>query len=223
MARPPHANPRLWELGVLNNPSPSTLTPCLVIGFDDLERRIQEQNKARQRYEDVLLVLNEKIAEMQKTHEQTVKTEVEAIAARHLKLVHRLTRLMSAVESQRAADLPLNEQEIDYRRKLEQVYRDLLKHGQFQAKIDELAAISRAMDGRGGAGGAGSDESGGALGSDSPFAGMGSSKQLDPASARHLYEFLDEHREYLERMVEEVSLAKKDVAAVVKKLDSDPL
>jgi len=48
VVKPPHADAAVWARGVAANPDPTTLAPCLVVGFPDLERRLGEHHKAVQ-------------------------------------------------------------------------------------------------------------------------------------------------------------------------------
>ena len=209
VARPAHANPRLWEQGVLNNPSPETLVPCLVVGFEDLDRRIQEQTRARQRYDELLSLLERRVQEMAATQEQELRARIEDALATQAELSHRLMKVMSGVEASRAADLSLNESEVDYRRKLEALFRELGRQGQYKQRIGELAATVRAMQSANGAG----DLSGAGIG------GAGLPGHLDPASEQQLFTHLDAQREFLERMADDVTLARKDAAVVLKGVD----
>lgn len=174
--------------------------PCLVTGFEDLERRIGVQHTAKQRYQELLLLLEAKTKEIQQQQEHTVRAEIEQVTATHLEQSHRLLRLMSLIEMTQSADLPLNDAEIDYRRKLETVYKELQKQVARQRKLSELAEALR-MSGRGSG--------------DSSLP-----RSLDFQSQERLYQYLDSQGDYLEQLAREVSLAKSDVTVVRKGLGS---
>lgn len=176
------------------------IVPCLVTGFEDLERRIAIQNQAKQRYQELLLLLEAKAKDVQQQQENTIRAEIEQVNSTYLEQSHRLLRLMSLIEVTESADLPLNDAEIDYRRKLESAYKELQKLAAKQRKLTELTNALR---------------NSGRSGADSSLP-----RGLDPQSEAKLYQYLDSQGDYLEQLAKEVALAKGDVAVVQKSLGS---
>jgi len=85
---------------------------------------------------------------MQQEHEATTKPIIEKIRRKHAELSNMLLRVMTKLECKRALGLPLQTQEIDFRRKLESLKRKLAKPAQYQARVSELQSIVHMQDDR---------------------------------------------------------------------------
>lgn len=187
--KPPEGtNQRQYQVAERNNPDPTNLVPVGVKGFEDLTKRIGEQDKANVEYQKKLEEEQKKLVEMRQQHEITTKVEIAKLRKHQSALSHRLLKVMTRIEMQRARDIPLLSEEIEFRRKLESAKRNLAKPAQFQARVTELASIVRLQEDRP---------------NDAAFL-----PTLDTPNAKHIHEFLEKQRRALAQLT---SVIRKDL------------
>lgn len=145
---PPGCDPRLWRHASQNNPNPKELVPSRAVGFVDLQKRLVAADKALGVYSKKLEQLSQRIAEMQQIHEAKTKPDIEAVRRNHAVLSKMLLKVVNRLESRRARGMRLDTQEMEYRKRLESLKRQLAKPAQFQSRVTELQSLARLHDER---------------------------------------------------------------------------
>eukprot|EP00823_Brevimastigomonas_motovehiculus_P003185 TRINITY_DN1924_c0_g1_i1.p1 TRINITY_DN1924_c0_g1~~TRINITY_DN1924_c0_g1_i1.p1 ORF type:complete len:342 (-),score=93.92 TRINITY_DN1924_c0_g1_i1:513-1538(-) len=144
--RPPsNVNMRLWQQAVQNNPDPKTLVPTQVQGLEDLKKRIEQQNIAQAAYQQWVDKLRDRIKELQQQHDVTQKQQIETMRKTMIDQGHRLVKVMTKLESNRARGLPLLNTELDFRRKLESLKKRMSK---LTDRVSELSSLVKSRDDR---------------------------------------------------------------------------
>lgn len=187
--RPATISARQYELAERNNPDPANLVPVPIIGFEDLTKRIGEQDKANLEYQRRLEEEQKRLYSMRQEHELTTKTKIEALRKNQANLSHRLLKVMTKLEMQRAREIPLLGPEVEFRKKLESIRRKLAKPAQFQARVTELSSLVRLQEER--------------SGDSSSYL-----PPLDPPNAKAIYHFLETQRRALAQLT---SVLRKDM------------
>lgn len=179
--KPDLANPRLWEQAERNNPDPNVLVPVLCVGFEDLQKRISAQDHAFAQYQKTLDAIRNQVLLMKQEQEAKCKLRIAALRKATTDLSHRVLSVISHIELQRAREFPLLPPEVDFRRKLEHIKRQLAKPAQFQARATELASLVRMQS-----------STRGAEADASQLAGA-----VDPDTLRKIHAILDTQRQQL--------------------------
>jgi nuclear pore complex protein Nup54 len=146
--KPPHVNQKLWQQAVRNNPDPKSLVPSLAVGFDDIKNRIVQQDRANQVYQKQLQEIQKVIVHMRQRYKSVTKVKVAEFRQHHTKLAHRLLKLVHKIQMLQTHGYPILNEEITFRKKLENIHRELKKPTQFQARVAELASVVRMQEER---------------------------------------------------------------------------
>jgi len=138
--KPPLANVRLWDAAVSHNPDPATLVPSLAIGFDDLTKRIAQQDKAAAAFNATLATISKSIETMVHGHESATLASLHALQRTHAQQSHRLLQLMNRVELAKARDAgPRVAAEIEFEQKLRSIERKLTQPTPIMQQLQELS------------------------------------------------------------------------------------
>lgn len=197
--KPAQANPRLWEAAVANNPDPTALVPSLAVGFEDLHKRVAEQEKAAAAFTATLEAMSSSLAAMVHGHEASTAASLAQLQRVHAQQSHRLLQLVNRVECARARDVaPRLPEELDYEHKLHVLERALTHPQPLSGKIQQLAGAVKQLESRGGA-----DETGSSQATNATAAWL----LNDEAANEKLFHFLKTQRQALEHVT---SLLKQD-------------
>lgn len=200
--KPAIANARLWDAAVKSNPDPSTLVPSLAIGFDDLRKRISEQDKAAAAFKTTLESMSKSLESMVHGHEASTASALVQLQRVHAQQSHRLLQLVNRVECARARDLPRVPQELEYDHKLQVLERKISQPQPLADKIAELAAMVKLMEQKN----EGATTASGALAMEDSTGGGAAWLHPDDPSAQQLFTFLQTQRvalEYVTQMTKE--------------------
>ena len=215
--KPPHANSRLWEAAVKANPDPAALVPSLAVGFEDLKKRIHEQEKASAAFGTTLDAMSASLATMIHGHEASTAASLAQLQRTHAQQSHRLLQLVDRVECARARDVtPRLPEEMEFEHKLRVLERALKQPQPLQAKIQQLAQAVKQLEARGAAaaaaGGVSDDASGGAAAQ----ANNSSASWLlnDEAANEKLFHFLQTQRSALEHVTGLLKQDQRDLQTI---------
>lgn len=140
ISRPPHARIDLWELGVRENPNPNTLAPCIVIGFEELGRRIIEQIKAYNTHEAMLKHLHSIIQELRSKY-ATSSQKMKMMIQKQQKVQQTLLKQSSKLLLVSTKNVPLTNKENELYNKINLLNNELCQpHGMFE-KLENFQKI----------------------------------------------------------------------------------
>ncbi|EST05835.1 Nucleoporin FG repeat [Kalmanozyma brasiliensis GHG001] len=88
----------LWAAAVRENPDPNRLYPVLALGFGDLKKRIESQEKEAARQRALLAQLSTRLAALESKHSLSNSVRAQAAQARQAQLHHRLVGLVGKVQ-----------------------------------------------------------------------------------------------------------------------------
>jgi nuclear pore complex protein Nup54 len=207
--KPAIANARLWEAAVKNNPDPSALVPSLAVGFDDLRKRISEQDKAAAAFNATLASMSASLESMVHGHEASTASALVQLQRVHAQQSHRLLQLVNRVECGRSKEiLPRLPQELEFDHKLQVLERKITQPQPMSLKIAELAAMVKLMEQK-------NDGStmGQTAGGDAASSGASWLHPDDPA-AQQLFNFLQTQRVALEHVTAMVKQDQRDLQTI---------
>jgi len=202
---PQNVEKTLWKQAVQNNPDPKNLVVAQLVGFEDLKKRIQQQDFAHSEYQKKLEDIRRTIVEMQNQHELIKKQEIEKLRKVMTDQSHRLLKVMTKIECERARDMPLLNTEIDFRRKIESLKRKLAKPTQFQARLSDLSSLVRMQEDRP---------------TGNNFVPNSDQVVFDPDTVEKLYDFLETQRGGLEHLTNTLKKDRNDIAKVLDGLET---
>lgn len=210
--RPPIANARLWEAAVKNNPDPSTLVPSLAVGFEDLRKRISEQDKAAAAFNATLASMSASLESMVHGHEASTALALVQLQRVHAQQSHRLLQLVNRVECARSKDiLPRLPQELEFEHKLHVLERKITQPQPLSHKIAELSAMVKLLEHKN------DSTTGNSLTPtlhSSDGASVAAWLQSDEPSAKELFQFLQTQRIALEHVTAMVKGDQRDLQTI---------
>ena len=126
---PPHANPALYQRAVRSNPDPTSLTPSLAVGFEDLKRRLEAQREARAVHEAAVKGIRESVEEMRSVHWAYTVPVLKGLRETAEEQGLRVLRIVNRLVEVEARGVALTEEERDYRAKMERVAVEVQREG----------------------------------------------------------------------------------------------
>ena len=136
-APPPHANPALWQRATRNNPDPARLTPTLAVGFGDLKKRREAQERARAVQQEALAAVRRSVEDMRATHVAVTRGAVERLREARDAQTLRLLQLVNRLTGVEAKRMPLVREEVEYRGKVEAMAALMQREG-WMERVKEL-------------------------------------------------------------------------------------
>lgn len=204
--RPPVANVRLWEAAVKNNPDPTQLVPSLAVGFEDLRKRISEQDKAAAAFNATLASMSASLESMVHGHEASTASAMVQLQRVHAQQSHRLLQLVNRVECARSKDvLPRLPAELEFEHKLHVLERRITQPQPLSQKIAELAAMVKLMEAK---------SDGMSVPSATGSADVDSWLQPDDPSAQQLFQFMQTQRIALEHVTAMIKQDQRDLQTI---------
>ena len=155
-AAPQHANAALWQRALRNNPDPARLTPTLAVGFGDLKKRREAQERARAVQQEALAAVRRSVDDMRAMHVAVTRAAVERLREQRDGHTLRLLQLVNRLTCIEAKRMPLVREEVDYRSKVEGMAA-LVQREAWLERVKELerrVRLTAAHSGGGSAGGA---------------------------------------------------------------------
>ena len=126
---PPHANPALYQRALRSNPDPSSLTPSLAVGFEDLKRRLEAQREARAVHEAAVKGIKDSVEEMRSVHWAYTLPLLKALRDTGDEQSLRVVRLVNRVLALEARGLPLMDEEREYCAQVERMAVEVQRQG----------------------------------------------------------------------------------------------
>lgn len=212
--KPPLANARLWESAVKNNPDPAALVPSLAVGFDDLRKRILEQDKAASAFTTTLASMAASLESMVHGHEASTSSALLQLQRVHAAQSHRLLQLVNRVECARSREVPRVDTEREFEHKLHVLERKMTQPQPMSQKIAELSARVKLAEQR-------TDVNSAAAAAAAAAANGDAAAWLQPEepSAQQLFQFLQTQRIALEHVTALVKQDQRDLATIQKAIN----
>ncbi|KAI8975008.1 nucleoporin complex subunit 54-domain-containing protein [Pilobolus umbonatus] len=119
--RPPNQDEQLWNEAMRKNPDPTCMVPVLAVGFDDILKRMEIQNKQVELHQQKLKEIEDRLTAVQRQYSLGTKVKSEEHMRRHLDLNQRLLRLLRYTQVLRYKGFPLSNDEERAMNKLNQL------------------------------------------------------------------------------------------------------
>ena len=156
--QPAHANPGLWARGVRGNPDVVRLVPVLAVGFGDLRKRREAQERARAVQQEALAAVRRSVEDMRSMHVAVTRAAVERLREQRDAQTLRLLQLVNRLTCIEAKRMPLVREEVEYRDRVEAMAALMQREG-WMERVKELERRVRltAVQAGGGPSGGGVD------------------------------------------------------------------
>ncbi|KAI7850968.1 nucleoporin complex subunit 54-domain-containing protein [Circinella umbellata] len=109
--RPPDQDEQLWNEAVRKNPDPNNLVPVLAVGYGDVMKRMDIQDKAAAIHRTKLAEIGERLSTIQQKHALGTLVKIEELRRRNIDLTQRLIRMLRCVQVLRYKGFPLDDNE----------------------------------------------------------------------------------------------------------------
>ncbi|KAJ3104948.1 hypothetical protein HDU97_008696 [Phlyctochytrium planicorne] len=142
---PPNEDPTLYQQAVQDNPDPSCMVPVLAVGFDDIKKRIKQQDLANESHRARLSDSIAQLEKIERKHYLETTVKLDEYKRRHTELAQRTLKLMKVVQILRNKGYPIRADEEALRSRLEAMDLQLKKPAHFRGRIQELQATLRML------------------------------------------------------------------------------
>ncbi|KAI8612109.1 nucleoporin complex subunit 54-domain-containing protein [Chytriomyces sp. MP71] len=140
---PPNHDPNLYNQAIQDNPDPTCMVPVLAVGFEDLKKRVSEQDAMSDMHKAKLEELAERLNAIERKHYLETTVKLEEYKRRHVELSQRVLSMMKTVEILRNKGYPIRSEEEALRARLEAMNTQLKKPAHFRGRVQELEAALR--------------------------------------------------------------------------------
>ncbi|KAI7871551.1 nucleoporin complex subunit 54-domain-containing protein [Spinellus fusiger] len=138
--RPAHHDSRAWASAQKANPDPTCLVPALAVGFEDVKKRMEGQDKQNQAHQQKLTEMDEKIKKIKQKSLVETATKLNDFKKRHMEMTHRVIKLLKLAQVLRHKGLSITPNEDAMRAHFEQIQSELENSEQFHGKLSQLWA-----------------------------------------------------------------------------------
>ncbi|KAJ3186349.1 hypothetical protein HDU85_007789 [Gaertneriomyces sp. JEL0708] len=147
---PPDAsNLPLWEQAQRDNPDPSCMVPVLAVGFDDVKKRLEVQNRTYEAHKAELERMREQLQQLHTKHYLNTLTKVEEYRRRLTVLASKTVQLMKNVQVIRNQGYSIRPEEEKFKSRIEAMKRELHRPSVFRGRLNEVwAQLQQLKDAR---------------------------------------------------------------------------
>ncbi|CDS12986.1 hypothetical protein LRAMOSA05170 [Lichtheimia ramosa] len=138
--RPQNHDKKAWDEAQKKNPDPSRLVPALAVGFDDVKKRMEAQERQAGAHLATLKEIEDKIKKLKGADAQSTANKLDEYKRRQMDLTQRVIKILKYAQVLRNKGLPLTSEEEAMRTLLENVQDQLLRSEQFRGKLSQLWA-----------------------------------------------------------------------------------
>nr|CCA22619.1 carbohydratebinding protein putative [Albugo laibachii Nc14] len=181
-ARPLFISERLWNQAEMDNPDPIHLAPAPIIGFQDLLKRIKAQQDHAGKYNQHITDLTTQVEFMEKKSRAT-EEKLEICRREHVKLFHKLLKVMKDLEFLQNLGKPLQQEEAELHVAFQKLQAVLDAPAQYKARVEEIVALRNLHKQQ-------------TKMKESPATSI----SLSPDDLNKVYQFLDKQRQGLEHL-----------------------
>lgn len=139
---PAGIDPLLWQQAKKDNPDPESFVPIPIVGFKELQQRLKQQDQQTKSHQSRLDLIAQGLNDLQNKQRNTV-ARVEEAKRKHLKLGHRLLKVIAKQEVYRKLGMAMQDTEEQFRAQLEAVQSELNHPTQFKGRLNELLSQIR--------------------------------------------------------------------------------
>ncbi|KAJ3127382.1 hypothetical protein HK101_005585, partial [Irineochytrium annulatum] len=118
-SRPPNHDATLYDQAMQDNPDPSCMVPVLAVGFEDIKKRIAQQDEANRAHRAKLEEIDSKLDSLERKHQLETTVKLDEFRRRHTELARRVLFVMRRVHVLRNKGYPIRAEEEALRVRLE--------------------------------------------------------------------------------------------------------
>ncbi|KAK8885002.1 Nucleoporin nup57 [Tritrichomonas musculus] len=137
---PPNISEEDWQTINVECPDPLHLAPCPLRGFDALKKRSQYQDKMKEKLQERVELIQNKLREMTSYYATELQGLFEQIHQNEITIEQTMLEVFESEEVKRNQGKPITELESKMLTNLESMQSDLSKPGMFHAAIRNLRA-----------------------------------------------------------------------------------
>jgi hypothetical protein len=146
---PAYIDANVQRQALIQNPDPESMVPVWAIGFHDLKRRADEQDKMTdehaKRLESAALFVQDLQRRLQNSQQK-----MSAIRDKMAQQAHKHLHMAATIEVLRSRGIPIQPEEDAWRVQLQAIYSELQKPNEFRGRLNEIQSKARMLsDGRG--------------------------------------------------------------------------
>ncbi|KAG2197670.1 hypothetical protein INT47_002377 [Mucor saturninus] len=129
-----------WDAAQAANPDPKTMVPALAIGFDDVQKRMDQQQRLSEAHSEKLLQIQEILKKIHLKDMLETATKVAEYKRRHMEAAQRVIKFLKYAQVLRNKGLSITPDEEVMRARFENIKDQLQRSEQFHGKLSQLWA-----------------------------------------------------------------------------------
>ncbi|KAF1800522.1 nucleoporin complex subunit 54-domain-containing protein [Mucor lusitanicus] len=129
-----------WDAAQAANPDRTTRVPALAIGFDDVQKRMDEQHKLSEAHSAKLAEIEAMIKEIQNKSQLETAVKLDEYKRKHMQAAQRVIKFLKYAQVLRNKGLSITPDEEVMRARLENIQDQLQRSEQFHGKLSQLWA-----------------------------------------------------------------------------------
>ncbi|KAH6584615.1 hypothetical protein BASA61_007361 [Batrachochytrium salamandrivorans] len=138
--QPPPHEIGTYQQAQLNNPDPTCMVPVLAVGFGDLKKRMEVQERQQAVHKEKLEMIASRVDALKTKHFVDTLIKLDEYKRRQRQMVHKTYMLMKTVQILRNRGYSIRADEEALRSRLEAMERDLQKPSIFRGRLNEIWA-----------------------------------------------------------------------------------
>ncbi|KAI8891042.1 hypothetical protein K501DRAFT_205642 [Backusella circina FSU 941] len=138
--KPADHDPRAWEEAQKANPDPTIMVPALAIGFEDVMKRIDQQERLSNAHNSKLQEIEDKLKTLQVKDQLATAKKLAEYKKRHMELTQRALKFVKLVQLLRHKGYSITPDEEVMRTRYENIQDQLQRSEQFHGKLTQMWA-----------------------------------------------------------------------------------
>lgn len=129
-----------WDAAQAANPDPTTLVPALAIGFDDVQKRLDQQHRLSEAHSAKLKEIQDILKKIQSKDMVETATKLAEYKRKHMEAAQRVIKFLKYTQVLRNKGLSITPDEEAMRARFENIHDQLQRSEQFHGKLSQLWA-----------------------------------------------------------------------------------
>ncbi|KAG1465029.1 hypothetical protein G6F46_006190 [Rhizopus delemar] len=138
--KPEDHDPEEWKAAQKANPDPTKMVPALAIGFDDVQKRMDQQYRLSEAHDTKLKELETILNKIKTSRLVETAAKLNECKQRHMETVQRLIKFLKYAQVLRNKGLSITPEEEAMRTRFENIQQQLQKSELFHGKLNQLWA-----------------------------------------------------------------------------------
>lgn len=136
--KPTYISSKQWDIAQKNNPDINNYIPVHCVGFNQLYKRIEQQNNATNKINDTLTTLNNTINDLNTEFYSSITNNIESTQKQHKYIQHKLLHIVNNITKIQSYHTPYLNSEYEYHNELNNINQLITKDTYYYNQIHNI-------------------------------------------------------------------------------------